>query len=90
MKISSFLLVLGVACVSITTFAADPVDLSGKKGVVDPKDLKKDDPKPPKVERKAPPPPTSGDKQKARDENYTVHTTGEGYGGVPTSGGFKP
>jgi Ni/Co efflux regulator RcnB len=23
------------------------------------------------------------------NENYTVHTTGEGHGGVPTSGGFK-
>lgn len=30
------------------------------------------------------------DKQKERDENYTVHKTGEGHGGVPTSGGFKP
>lgn len=24
------------------------------------------------------------------NENYTVHTTGEGRGGVPTSGGFVP
>lgn len=91
MKIFSLLLALGIACVSIGTVAADPVDLSGKQGVVDPKDLKKDDPKPPKVEGKAPPPPSSeSDKQKERDENYTVHKTGEGHGGVPTSGGFKP
>ena len=65
----------------------DSVDLSGKQGVVDPKDLKRDDPKPPKVEGNAPPPPSS---EVNHDENYTVHTTGEGYGGVPTSGGFKP
>ena len=30
------------------------------------------------------------DKQKEKDENYTVHKTGEGHGEVPTSGGFKP
>ena len=30
------------------------------------------------------------DKQKQTDENFTVHTTGEGHGGVPTSGGFPP
>lgn len=59
MKIFLLLLALGIACVSIGTVAADPVDLSGKQGVVDPKDLKKDDPKPPKVEGKAPPPPSS-------------------------------
>lgn len=32
------------------------VNLSGKKGVVDPKDLKKDDPKPPSLKIKPPPP----------------------------------
>lgn len=62
----------------------DSVDLSGKEGVVDPKDTKKDDPKPPKVEGSAPPKPNSED----NDEHYTVHNTGEGYGGVPTSGSF--
>jgi len=66
----------------------DPVDLTGKEGVVDPNDLKKDDPKPPKADGNPPPKPSSD--QGANDENYTVHTTGEGYGGVPTSGGFKP
>jgi len=90
MKIVLLLLALGIVCVSTGTVAADPVDLRDKQGVVDPKDLKKDDPKPPKVEGKAPPPPSSDDKQKERDENYTVHKTGEGLGGVPTSGGFKP
>ena len=35
----------------------NPVDLRGKKGVIDPEDLKKDNPKPPKVEKVAPPPP---------------------------------
>lgn len=38
-------------------FADDPVDLRDKEGVVDPKDLKKDDPQPPRVERTEPPPP---------------------------------
>lgn len=55
----SLLLALGIVSVSICTVAADPVDLSGKQGVVDPKDLKESDPKPPKVEGKAPPPPSS-------------------------------
>lgn len=31
------------------------VDLTGKKGVVDPKDLKKDDPKPRKLQKVVPP-----------------------------------
>lgn len=31
---------------SASAFAAEPVDLTGKKGVVDPNDLKKYDPKP--------------------------------------------
>ena len=64
----------------------DPVDLSGKEDVVDPKDLKKDDPKPPKVGGSAPPPPSSS----GNDDNFTVNVSGAGYGGVPTSGGFKP
>jgi hypothetical protein len=86
----SVILVLGILSAPIFAVAADPVDLRGKQGVVDPKDLKKYDPKPPKVEKQAPPPPEKSDKQKERDENYTVHKTGEGHGGVPTSGGFKP
>jgi len=40
---------------SVHSFAADPVDLSGKTGVVDPNDLKKDDPKPPKLDKTVPP-----------------------------------
>lgn len=39
--------------------AADPVDLRDKEGVVDPKDLKKDDPKETPVNTKEPPPPES-------------------------------
>jgi hypothetical protein len=46
-------------------FAADPVDLSGKKGVVDPKDLKKYDPKPPKLTTNPPPPPKTDNSGKA-------------------------
>lgn len=55
--ILSILLLLGMVSIPIFAVAADPVDLSGKEGVVDPKDLKQHDPKPPKVEKKAPPPP---------------------------------
>ena len=58
MKIlSALILALVIGNVSLIAFAADPVDLSDKKGVVDPKDLKKDDPKPPKVQQIEPPPP---------------------------------
>ncbi len=57
----SLLLALGILSVSICAVAADPVDLSGKKGVVDPKDLKEHDPVPPKVGGKAPPLPSSED-----------------------------
>jgi hypothetical protein len=42
---------------------APVVDLTGKTGVVDPKDLKKDDPKPPKVQGTPPPPPPSSSKK---------------------------
>lgn len=52
---------LGVATVSS---AGDLVDLRGKKGVVDPKDLKKDNPKPPKLQKVVPPPPGSESKDK--------------------------
>jgi len=34
---------------------SEVVDLSGKEGVVDPKDLKKYDPKPPSLKIKVPP-----------------------------------
>lgn len=30
------------------------------------------------------------DKQKKSDEDFTVHKTGEGHGGVPTSGAYPP
>ncbi|MDD2319971.1 MAG: hypothetical protein PHO83_07975 [Geobacteraceae bacterium] len=53
-----FPLLLALFCLlgsSVYSFAADPVDLSGKTGVVDPNDLKKDDPKPPKLQKTIPP-----------------------------------
>ena len=51
----------------ITTFAADPVDLRGKQGVVDPKDLKKSDPPPKPLKIKEPPSPdTRSEKEKAK------------------------
>jgi hypothetical protein len=37
--------------------ADDPVDLTGKKGIVDPADVKKNDPAPPKLVTHEPPPP---------------------------------
>jgi len=55
-------LLLTVFCLlgfSVQSFAADPVDLSGKTGVVDPNDLKKDDPKRPKLDKTVPPLPGS-------------------------------
>lgn len=55
----SLLLALGIIGASTYKVSADPVDLSDKQGIVDPNDLKKDDPKPPKVEVEAPPPPSS-------------------------------
>jgi hypothetical protein len=47
-----------VPCLDVSLAAADPVDLRGKKGIVDPADLKKFDPKP-RLTIKAPPPPSS-------------------------------
>lgn len=62
-----FSLLLAVVCMlsfSVSSFAADPVDLTGKKGVVDPKDLKKDDPKPPELQKTTPPVPGSSSTDK--------------------------
>jgi hypothetical protein len=57
--------------------AADPVDLSDKQGVVDPKDLKKDDPTPNAVKPAEPPPP-----EKAPDvPPFEVKKSHEGYPG---------
>jgi hypothetical protein len=47
----------GTLAVIPLSHAADPVDLSGKQGVVDPAELKKNDPPPPKVVTHEPPPP---------------------------------
>ncbi len=58
MKTVFVIIVAVLVCFSFNcAFAADPVDLRGKKGVVDPKDLKKDDPKPPKIQKVVPPVP---------------------------------
>jgi hypothetical protein len=67
-----FTLLLVVSCLlgfSAVCFAADPVDLSGKTGVVDPNDLKKDDPKPPKLQRIVPPPPGSSSSDAQGSDN---------------------
>lgn len=64
---------------SVACFSADPVDLSGKTGVVDPKDLKKDDPKPPKLQRTVPPPPgSSSSVAKDSGTNESGNTFGQG------------
>lgn len=71
MKIRSLFFVVTLAFAATTAMAADPVDLRGKKGVVDPndlknpkpsnekkvdpRDLKKDDPKPPSLKINHPP-----------------------------------
>ncbi len=73
MKMRSLLSVIVLAFVSTAVNAADPVDLRGKKGVVDPndlknpkpasspkvdpKDLKKHDPKPPSAKPSSVPKP---------------------------------
>lgn len=54
--VSAGFLLLGLVLVDGVA-RADPVDLSDKKGVVDPADLKKSDPPPPKVQKTEPPPP---------------------------------
>jgi hypothetical protein len=55
-KVCLVVLSLFVLAMAVPALAADPVDLSGKKGVVDPNDLKKYDPKP----KPAPAPSNSG------------------------------
>lgn len=58
MKIVSVIILTLLVCFCVNlSFAAEPVDLRGKRGVVDPNDLKKYDPKPPKVQQVVPPPP---------------------------------
>ena len=72
-SITRLLLVTILAGLTAPAFATDPVDLRDKKGVVDPKDLKKDDPKPKSVKTKEPPPPA-----KAPDNtNYEVNRSGD-------------
>jgi len=80
----SVILALGILSAPIFAVAADPVDLRGKQGVVDPKDLKKYDPKPPKVEKKAPPPPEV--KKEPDVPPFEVKKSHEGYpGNNPTN-----
>ena len=52
--LGALLSILGAACASAQ---APPVDLRGKSGTVDPRDLKKSDPTPPKITKTEPPPP---------------------------------
>lgn len=78
------ILAVSIGGLATVVKAADPVDLRGKKGVVDPADLKKSDPKPPKVEKSAPPPP---EKKEKRDvPPFEVKKSHEGYpGNNPTN-----
>jgi len=59
---------------------ADPVDLRGKKGVVDPQDVKKDNPPERSLKIKEPPAPAV-EKPKAEKAPYGVG---------PTAGGLPP
>ena len=63
------------------TASAQTVDLRGKKGVVDPQDLKKDNPPERSLKIKEPPPPTREEKPKAEKAPYGVG---------PTAGGLPP
>jgi len=72
-SVARLLLVTILAGLTAPAFATDPVDLRDKKGVVDPKDLKKDDPKPKSDKAKEPAPPA-----KAPDNtNYEVKKSGD-------------
>jgi hypothetical protein len=78
-KVAVLLAVLCLLGFSERSFAADPVDLSGKTGVVDPNDLKKDDPKPPKLQKTVPPPPgSSSSDTKDSGTNESGSTFGHG------------
>lgn len=66
MAITAAVFVAGISVAARPAPAADPsdqtaqVDLRDKKGIVDPKDLKKHDPKPQPLRTKEPPPPKVG------------------------------
>jgi len=96
--IISLLLVLGIVSVSIYAIADEPVDLRGKQGVVNPNDLKKDDPKSPSTATdKAKPPPLTGCRKgiclrtenkclygcDPPDENNTIHGCSSCYSTKP-------
>jgi len=66
------------------SLADNVVDLRGKQGIV--KDLKQHDPKPPRVERSAPPSPAP----KAGGEHYTVEKSSPTVTGSPPNGGNLP
>jgi len=59
----------------MTDSSPPPVDLTGKKGVVDPKDLKAKDPVPPKLDGEKPPLPKS--EATSQSSNYDVKVSGE-------------
>lgn len=61
-----------VGAFAVSSFAADPVDLRDKEGVVDPEDLKKDDPKETSVNTKEPPSPESPD-----NHHFDVDVSGQ-------------
>jgi hypothetical protein len=65
---------------------AGPVDLRGKQGVVDPGYLKQWDPKPPRVERTAPPAPPVQRPQ----PNFDVTKSSDSARGYPPNGGDLP
>jgi hypothetical protein len=58
------LLIVAASIANVSfSWADDPVDLRDKKGVIDPQDLRRHDPKPAPAAIKEPPPPPSPPKQ---------------------------
>lgn len=85
-SVGAVILVLGLVSFSETSFAADPVDLRDKKGMVDPKDLKQHDPKEPSLKIKEPPPPPKS----GSSTSSSVDTSSDTVKGPPSDEGGKP
>ena len=83
-------LVIGISLIAALAaaqpaFAGNPVDLRGKTGVVDPRDLKQFDPKPPRVERVVPPSPPA-----AANDKFDVSKSSGSAPSIPPNGGDMP
>jgi len=72
-----------VGAFSVSDLAADPVDLRDKEGVVDPKDLKNDDPKDTPVNTKEPLQPEND------NDHFDFEPTSEGHSGSASKGDYE-